>query len=369
MDALAFIAPVDDPDYVAARAAELRLVGDGDRPALRLDGSPKGHDFRIHPEAAPLLDLYRERRLAFVHAAGIANGTRSHFGAQELVERGLTNPDESSRVEGGWMARWLAAAGAAEGPAFATTASVPEALSSHRDTICAPDLRYGLGVPGGKPALEVLMRLTRGDGALQQASLRTLQGIQLIDGHLRQADGKVQAYAAANGAQYEETEIGRSLQSVARVIRMDLGIRALAVDMGGWDTHENQPGRFAALIGQLARALAALHLDLQDRLKNVTLVAMTEFGRRLRSNKSNGTDHGHGGLMLVSAPNIAGGAVLGRWPGLQAANLDNGVDLAVTTDTRSVLAELMAGPLATPRVQAAVFPQFQPKAVGLRRVG
>jgi uncharacterized protein (DUF1501 family) len=371
MDALAFIAPVDDPDYLAARAAELRLVGDGDRPALPLEGGPKGHDFRIHPEAAPLLELYRDRRLAFVHAAGIANGTRSHFGAQELVERGLTNPDESSRVEGGWMARWLAAAGAAEGPAFAATASVPEALSSHRDTICAPDLRYGLGVPGGKPALQVLMRLMRGDGrdgAIQQASLRTLQGIQLIDGRLRQADGKVQAYAAANGAQYEETEIGRSLQSVARVIRMDLGIRAFAVDMGGWDTHENQPGRFAALIGQLARALAALHLDLQDRLKNVTLVAMTEFGRRLRSNKSNGTDHGHGGLMLVSAPNIAGGAVLGRWPGLQAANLDNGVDLAVTTDTRSVLAELMAGPLATPGV-AAVFPQFQPKDVGLRRVG
>jgi uncharacterized protein (DUF1501 family) len=366
MDALSLIAPVDDPDYIAARAIELRLLGDGDRPALRLEGGPKGNDFRIHPEAAPLLDLYRSRRLAFVHAAGIANGTRSHFGAQELVERGLTNPEESSRIQGGWMARWLAAAGAAERPAFAATPSVPEALNTHRDTICAPDLRYGLGLPGGKQAHEVLTRVYHeARGPMQQASLRTLDGIQLIDGRLRQADGKVAPYAPAHGATYEESEIGRSLQSVARVIRMDLGIPAFAIDMGGWDTHENQPGRFSALVGQLARGLAAFHLDLQDRLNHIVVVAMTEFGRRLRSNKSNGTDHGHGGVMLVSAPKIAGGVVHGRWPGLKSASLDNGVDLAVTTDIRNVLGELMAGPLATPQARAGVFPQFQLKSVGL----
>jgi uncharacterized protein (DUF1501 family) len=368
MDSLSFIAPVDDPDYIAARAVELRLLGDGDRPALRLEGGLKSNDFRIHAEAAPLMDLYRARRLAFVHAAGIANGTRSHFGAQELVERGLANPEDTSRIQGGWMARWLAATGAAERPAFAATPSAPDALNTHRDTICAPDLRYGLGVPGGKQALEVLTRLYHEPhGPVQQASLRTLDGIQLIDGRLRQADGKVAPYVPANGATYEETEIGRSLQSVARVIRMDLGIRAFAIDMGGWDTHENQPWRFAALTGQLARALAAFHADLQDRLDRLAVVAMTEFGRRLRSNKSNGTDHGHGGVMLVSAPRIAGGAIHGRWPGLKSASLDNGVDLAVTTDVRSVLAELMAGPLATPQARNSVFPQFQPTPVGLVR--
>jgi uncharacterized protein (DUF1501 family) len=368
MDALSFIAPVDDPDYIAARAVELRLLGDGDRPAIRLEGGPKGNDFRIHPEAVPLLDLYRSRRLAFVHAAGITNGTRSHFGAQELVERGLTNPEESSRIQGGWMARWLAAVGAAERPAFAATPSVPEALNTHRDTICAPDLRNGLGLPGGKQAFEVLTRVYHeAGGPVQQASLRTLDGIQLIDGRLRQADGKVPPYVPDHGATYEETEIGRSLQSVARVIRMDLGIRAFAIDMGGWDTHENQPGRFAALIGQLARGLAAFHLDLQDRLNQIVVVAMTEFGRRLRTNKSNGTDHGHGGVMLVSAPSIVGGTVHGRWPGLKSASLDNGVDLAVTTDIRNVLGELMAGPLTTPQARAGVFPQFQLKPVGLTK--
>jgi uncharacterized protein (DUF1501 family) len=368
MDALSLIAPIDDPDYMAARTSELRLLADGSRPALRLEGAPKDFDFRLHSDAAPLLDLYQSRRLAFVHAVGMTNGTRSHFGAQELVERGLSNPGDAAHIQGGWMARWLAAAGSAERPAVAATSAAPEALTTHSDTICAPDLRYGYGLPGGKQAFEVLTRVYRGTrGAVQEASLRALDGIQLIDGPLRQADGKVAPFVPSSGATYEETEIGRSLQTTARVIRMDVGIRAFAIDMGGWDTHENQPGRFAALTGQLARGLAAFHLDLHDRLNQIVLVVMTEFGRRLRSNKSNGTDHGHGGIMLVSAPNIAGGAVHGRWPGLKSASLDNGVDLAVTTDIRDVLGELMAGPLGTPAAHSIAFPQSQLKSLGLLR--
>ena len=153
--------------------------------------------------------------------------------------------------------------------------------------------------------------------------------------------------------------------AVARVIRMDVGIRAFAVDMGGWDTHENQPPRLATLAGQLSRALGAFHADLHDRLDRTVMVVMSEFGRRLRSNKSNGTDHGHAGLTIVSAPRIVGGRMHGSWPGLASDRLDNAVDLAMTTDIRSILAELMAGPLGTPAVPAAVFPHFAPKKVGL----
>jgi len=148
------------------------------------------------------------------------------------------------------------------------------------------------------------------------------------------------------------------------VIRMDLGIRAFAVDMGGWDTHENQPGRLASLVGQLSRALGSFHEDLHAQLGNVVLVVMSEFGRRLRSNKSNGTDHGHAGLTIVSAPKIVGGRMHGTWPGLASDQLDNAVDLAMTTDIRSILAEVMAGPLGTPGAAAACFPNFTPKKVG-----
>ena len=172
-------------------------------------------------------------------------------------------------------------------------------------------------------------------------------------------------YQPAGGATYGDTEIGRGLEAVTRVIRMDVGIRAFAVDMGGWDTHENQPPRLANLVGQLSRALGAFHTDLHDRMDRIVLVVMSEFGRRLRSNKSNGTDHGHAGLTIVSAPRLAGGRIHGTWPGLSSDRLDNAVDLAMTTDVRSILAELMVGPLNTPDAVSGVFPQFAPKKIGL----
>jgi uncharacterized protein (DUF1501 family) len=366
MDSLAVVAPVDDRDYVADRPPEMRLLADGDRPGLRLDKAPAGLDFRLHPEMGALRELYQSERIALVHASGLSNGTRSHFGAQELIERGIGNPEDTARVTGGWMARWLAAVGDAKKPAFVAGSGVPEELAMHADTIAAGDLRGGMNVPGGKQAATVLSHfLGDGNGLYEQAGRRTLQGINLVDGHLRLPDGKIEPYKPNGAAAYEDNEIGRSLMTVARVIRMDLGIRAFTVDMGGWDTHENQPPRLATLTGQLSRALGAFHEDLHAQLGNVVLVVMSEFGRRLRSNKSNGTDHGHAGLTIVSAPKIAGGRLHGAWPGLASDQLDNAVDLAMTTDIRSILAELMAGPLKTPAAAAACFPNFTPKKVGL----
>lgn len=366
MDSLGVVAPVDDRDYAADRPPEMRLLADGDKPALRLEGGPSGLDFRMHPEMGALHELYQDKRIALVHASGLDNGTRSHLGAQELIERGIANPDETAHVSGGWMARWLAAAGDAQQPAFAAISGVPEELANHANTICAADLRGGMNLPGGKQALSVLKHLSAGSsGPIELATRRTLGGIALIDGPLRQPDGKVMPYQTVGNAAYGDTEIGRGLEAVARVIRMDAGIRAFAVDMGGWDTHENQPPRLANLVGQLSRTLAAFHTDLHDRLDHIVLVVMSEFGRRLRSNKSNGTDHGHAGLTIVSAPRLAGGRIHGTWPGLSSDRLDNAVDLAMTTDVRSILAELMTGPLNTPNAIADVFPRFAAKKVGL----
>ena len=250
MDSLGVVAPVDDRDYAADRPSEMRLLADGDKPALRLESGPSGLDFRMHPEMGALHELYQDKRIALVHASGLDNGTRSHFGAQELIERGIANPDETAHVSGGWMARWLAAAGDAQQPAFAAISGVPEELANHANTICAADLRGGMNLPGGKQALSVLKHLAAGSsGPIELATRRTLGGIALIDGPLRQPDGKVMPYQPAGGATYGDTEIGRGLEAVTRVIRMDVGIRAFAVDMGGWDTHENQPPRLANLGG------------------------------------------------------------------------------------------------------------------------
>jgi len=379
-DMLALVAPADDPDYRAARTPDLRVMAEGSKAGIRLEQTlAPALDFRLHPDAAPLADLYAARRLAIVHAVGLTDGTRSHFVAQDLMERGIAREEDLARTGTGWVARWLGERGLGEGglgkgglgraegtgrvPAIGTAAAPDAALAGLGGALAVPDLRGGLAPPGGPQAAAVLAALHRqGDGAYERAARAALDGLSAVDGRLlRGTDGKVAAYDAEGGAVYEETEAGRALQTVARVLKMDIGLRAACVDVGGWDTHENQQGRFATAVGQLSRALAAFHADTRRYERDLTLVVMSEFGRRLRGNRSQGTDHGHGGAMLVLGGRVAGGRMLGRWPGLASHQLDRGVDLAVTTDYRTVLSELI-GPSA-----ARGFPGFQGAPLGVLR--
>lgn len=363
-DALSFVAPTDDPDYVAARAPELRVTTDGAKPGLRLDQAlaPK-IDFRLHPDTGPLAELYSGRHMAIVHAAGLIDGTRSHFVAQDLMDRGIAREEDLNRTAAGWVTRLLEGGGEGKVPAIGTSSSPSVALAGMGTALAVPDLRYGLAPPGGPQVADTLAALfNEGDGAYERAARETLAGLATIDGHLtRGADGKVAPYAAENGAVYEETEAGRALRTVAAVMKMDVGLRVACVDVGGWDTHEGQPGRFANAVRQLANALGAFYNDVNRYHDRLTVVAMSEFGRRLRTNRSQGTDHGHGGVMLVMGGRIGGGRMLGRWPGLASHELDRGVDLAVTTDYRTVLAELIGTEAA-----ARAFPEYKPeKPLGL----
>lgn len=353
-DTLNLVAPVDDADYIAARVPELRVRGEGGAAGLRLDQAmAPGLDFRLHPEAAPLAELYEGRQLAIVHAAGLSDGTRSHFVAQDLMERGVADEAELNRVPSGWAARWLSGTEGGDGsvPAIAAAPNTPSALAGYGAALAVADLRAGLAPPGGPRTAAVLEALHRsGDSAYARAARAALGGLSSVDSRLpRLPDGKVAPYAPEGGALYDDSEAGRGLQTVARLLKMDIGLRLAWVDVGGWDTHENQPGRFANAVRPLSRALAAFHADTARFHGRTTLVVLSEFGRRLRGNRSQGTDHGHGGAMLVLGGRVAGGRMLGRWPGLASPQLDRGVDLAVTTDYRAVLAELV-GP--------SVFPGF-----------
>ncbi|MBP2307303.1 DUF1501 domain-containing protein [Azospirillum melinis] len=368
-DMLALVAPADDPDYRAARTPELRVMAEGPKAGIRLDQTlAPTLDFRLHPDAAPLAELYAARRLAIVHAVGLTDGTRSHFVAQDLMERGIAREEDLARTGSGWVARWLGEGGHGEGeqgrvPAIGTAAAPAAALAGLGGALAVPDLRGGLAPPGGPQAAAVLAALSRqGDGAYERAARAALGGLSAVDGRLpRGTDGKVAAYDAEGGAVYEETEAGRALQTVARMLKMDIGLRAACVDVAGWDTHENQQGRFATAVGQLSRALAAFHADTLRYERDLTVVVMSEFGRRLRGNRSQGTDHGHGGAMLVLGGRVAGGRMLGRWPGLASHQLDRGVDLAVTTDYRTVLSELIGAPATRG------FPGFQGAPLGVLR--
>ena len=180
-----------------------------------------------------------------------------------------------------------------------------------------------------------------------------------IDQHiLRDAHGHALAYEAANSANYDAAGgLANPLKSVARLLKMEIGLQAITLDYGNWDTHEHQPGRFRGLVEPFSNGLSAFWNDIAAYHDGVVVVMITEFGRRLRSNKSNGTDHGRAGVMAVLGGKVRGGKIYGKWPGLASWQLDEGIDLAVTTDYRQVLSEVLAytGGSKT----AGIFPAFR----------
>jgi uncharacterized protein (DUF1501 family) len=166
-------------------------------------------------------------------------------------------------------------------------------------------------------------------------------------------------YTPANNAQYQQAgELGRSLQQVARLIKADAGVEAAFAEIGGWDHHQNEPGQMANLLRQFGAALAAFSQDMGDRMEDIVLVTMSEFGRTAQENGDSGTDHGHGNLMMVLGGAVRGGKIYGKWPGLEQEQLYEGRDLAVTTDFRAVLSELVSGHMGQKNL-AQVFPGYR----------
>ena len=370
-DSLNLVAPVNDPNYIAERTPDMRVLDAGDRAGLVLaNGLAPGTEFRWAPEAKPLDELYRSGRLAVVHAAGLQNGTRSHFVAQDFIERGIADDAAAARTVNGWLARYLASTGVS-GAATAVSASsgVARSLEGYGPALAVPNLGGGIGLPGGDQAKSVLKALYPAGAVdqLGQATVTMLANMDIIDQHLpRTPDHKIAPYQPENNAAYDGNDIGNGLQTVARLIKMDVGLHVAAVECGGWDTHEHQPGRFSGLVTSLAKNLAAFQNDTARYGDRVTVVTVSEFGRRLRANKSQGTDHGHAGVMMVMGGRINGGRMYGKWPGLATPQLDHSVDLAATTDNRAVLGEILAVQLGARPQLGTIFPGYAlPSSMGL----
>jgi uncharacterized protein (DUF1501 family) len=377
-DSLNLVGPANDKNYIEDRVGPLRVLDSGDKQGIALaNGLDRSLDFRLHPESAPLGELYKQGHLAIVHATGLTNETRSHFVAQELLERGVvsdgtdqsTGAKSATSTETGWLDRYAQLAGldrasADRIPALSASNGTDKALDGFSGALAVPDLNGGIGFPGGEQGRAVLSALYRGgSGETADRGRLTLSKFELIDAHLPKGpDGKVQPYQPENGAVYDESgeSGGRGLEAIARLIKMNVGLQVACVDMGGWDTHDNQPARFNSLAGQLGRNLMAFWNDLSAYNDRLTVVTMSDFGRRLRSNKSNGTDHGHGGAMFVIGGRVNGGRMYGTWPGLSSATLDRGVDLSVTTDYRTVLSSVVGRDLPPSQI-GALFPGFKPE--------
>ena len=332
-DGLSAVPPIGDAAYAALRPG----IGIGANVALPLDSM-----FGLHPALAALKPFYDNGKLAIVHATGLAEPNRSHFDATAELERAA--PGSSLRT--GWLDRMLAL-GAPDGPFGAVqvgSTSMPLSLAGPFPTLGLSSVD-GFGLDGAddesRPAWATFLSATH-----DQADPRTKLAVAETLGALDQAAAmKAAGYTAANGASYPDSDLGRSLRDVARLIKADLGLRVATLDVGDWDMHVNlgrpDSGWMRDKLTDLGQSLAAFGTDLGTGLADVTLVTLSEFGRRVQENDSAGVDHGWGNAAFVLGGGVNGGQVLASWPGLGGAGLTDG-DLTVTTDYRAVLADILS---------------------------
>ncbi|MEM7125422.1 MAG: DUF1501 domain-containing protein [Chloroflexota bacterium] len=367
IDGLSAVVPFGEGgNYYDARPT-LSVAEPGERSgALDLNGY-----FGLHPALAPIRDIYSEGDLLVIHAAGLTDPSRSHFDAMRFMELGTPG---SKSTTSGWLARHLQSAAWQNLSPFRAVgmgAMVPESL---RGPISPLSLRSiaDFHFKGRQDELRQLQQSlssiysidTPTDQAnpsalSQQAgmvfdTIETLQGLDATN------------YRPNNGVTYPDSEFGLGLQQVAQLAKADVGLEVACVDLGGWDTHESQgtlDGYFNQLLTELGNGLGAFYADMEGYMSNVTVVTMSEFGRRVQENGSQGTDHGHGNVMFVMGGGAKGGQVYSDWPTLAPEALNDG-DLAITTDYRDVLAEVISKRLNN-QALAQIFPGHTVTDLGL----
>ncbi len=318
------------------------------RAAIDLDGF-----FGLHPALQPLHALYDRGELAIIHAAGSPHETRSHFDAQDYMESAAPG---TKHVGDGWLNRYMHENQHPEATSFRGVALgevLPKALKGAAPALALGDLTGSRKVQGARALYESMY--DHETNALLSGTAREM--FNAID---QLAELNPEAYEPDHGAEYPNGVFGQSMRQLAQLIKADLGVEIAFVDIGGWDTHSDQgslEGRLPQRLQIFADTLAAFYTDLGDRMGDVAVLTMSEFGRTARENGSAGTDHGKANVMFLMGGGVRGGAVYTDWPGLAPEQLNEDRDLAMTTDFRDVFAEVLIGHL-DPEKPDAVFPDF-----------
>jgi len=322
VDGLNTVVPYGDANYYSLRPTIAIPKSD----VISLDAF-----YGLHPSLAPLKKIYDAGHLAIVEAVGSPDPTRSHFDAQDYMESGT--PGRKATPDG-WLNRSLGNS-KTQSPvrAVAIGSALPRALRGPNAAIAVNSLsEFRLREAASSPTFESMYsnavdRVLSGTSRDTFNAVRTLQSI---------------GSKSSSNVQYPGGRFGAALQQIAQMIKADVGLEVAFADVGGWDTHVNQPGPLANLLTGFGQAIAAFYEDLGDRMDDVVIVTMSEFGRTARENGNRGTDHGHANVMFVLGGPVAGGKVHGEWPGLAREQLYEGRDLALTTDFRDVLGEVVA---------------------------
>jgi uncharacterized protein (DUF1501 family) len=320
-----------------------------------------GH-FGLHPSLAPLKSLWNNKSLAVLHAIGSPDSTRSHFDAQDYMESGTPGLKATSD---GWLNRYCTHDREHADTPFRAVAfgpQLPRILAGSAPSLAIDDLQaFGLRVPQ-EAARDRLTRAFEelydgaGTGLLASSSREGFEAIQM----LKRADPT--QYRPAGDIQYPPGRLGRTLLQIAQLIKANVGLEIAFADCTGWDTHVNQgssEGQLSVRLRELGLALSAFTGDLGERMRNVVVLTMSEFGRTIRENGNSGTDHGHATAMLVAGGPVNGGRVLGRWPGLEMEQRFEGRDVPVTTDFRDLFGEILTRHLGATDL-TPVFPGYAP---------
>ena len=351
-DGLNIVVPHAEASYYQMRPS----INIPQQSVIDLDGF-----FGLHPAMSAMKPLWDQGHLAIVHAAGSPDPTRSHFDAQDYMESGTPGVKVT---EDGWLNRALREVPEGQKPspfrAISLGASLPRMLSGTVPAVAVSDVNQ-FGVGGRNPQAQPLANTFEAmydqsvDAALHGTGKETFDAVKM----LKASDPS--KYQPAPGANYPRGPLGNALRQVAQLMKADLGVEVAFSDIGGWDTHVNEgaaQGQLAGRLTELSQSLAAFWTDMGDLAENTVVVTMSEFGRTARENGNRGTDHGHANVMFVMGGPVKGGRVYGKWPGLAPENLYEGRDLALTTDFRRVLGEVVYRHLGN-RKLGEVFPGFE----------
>ena len=358
VDGLNMVVPFGERDYYSSRPTiAIAPPGRDTQCALDLDGF-----FGLHPRLAPLKALYDARQLAIVHACGSPDGTRSHFDAQDYME--TATPGVKSTPDG-WLNRYLhVKEHEAQTPfrAVALAPQLPRAMQGLAPALAIGQIdRFGIRAGQASDMLQSSFEseyAAAADRVLHSTGREAFEAIRM----LKQADPS--RYTPENGAEYPRSAYGDALRQIAQLVKAEVGLEIAFAESGNWDHHVNEGaaiGQLAVRLDDFARGIAALVRDLGDRMQDVVILTMSEFGRAVAENGNRGTDHGHGNAMMVIGGSVRGGRVYGRWPGLAREQRYEGRDLAVTTDFRAVFDEVVRGHLGLTDTRT-VFPRFKAPA-------
>ncbi|HUB31004.1 MAG TPA: DUF1501 domain-containing protein [Terracidiphilus sp.] len=350
-DGLNIVVPYREKNYYTMRPS----IGIPQNQVVDLDGF-----FGLHPSLASFKPLYDQGHLAVVHAVGSPDMTRSHFDAQDYMESGT--PGVKS-TQDGWLNRALQAEDTrcrcnhTPFRAVCLGPDVPRTLAGSVPAIALSNVNnFNVGGRGPAPSAAAsafeAMYGDSGDRIFHPAGEETFEAVKM----LRAADPG--QYTPSAGADYPNSEFGNNMKQIAQLLKANLGVEAAFTDISGWDTHQNQGsvnGQLANRLKDFSDSIAAFWRDLGDGAGNVTVVTMSEFGRTARENGTGGTDHGHANAMFVLGGEVKGGKVYGKWPGLDNDQLNEGRDLALTTDFRDVLGEVVSSTLGASNLDV-VFP-------------